>query len=292
MAHNPQASGGQSSGSSSSIQEMLLLPSAPGEYEWAQRILSLLDDHAQLSHKINHQSEVRPGSSLMGDDKTSPALPLSYYLRYLLTAAADNFSAIRSMMIASENASHINLALHPFAPYTLVRNVIECAGTSYWILSPSSRPKRIHRHAMMELDDAKKSRSAVTQYGGDGEQTYARRVELIKTMIARYPNEIAWKDVTAGFSVTEALREIGAVSAFTSVNPLGAWQLASGMAHGKRWAGLVLSDKEPFANGANDDTYMVTGSYKHLWWLMNTASITLTQAHKMFVERGTAVHHP
>lgn len=282
----------QSSGSSFSNSEKLLLPSSPDEYEWAQRILALLDQHTQLSHSINHQMEVRPGSSLMGDDKTSPALPLSYYLRYLLTAAADNFSAIRSMMIASENASHIDLALHPFAPYTLVRNVIECAGTCYWIISPSSRPKRIHRHAMMELDDAKKSRSAVTQYGGSGEETYIRRVELIKSMIARYPDDITWKNVTTGFSVTDALREIGTASAFASVNPLGAWQLASGMAHGKRWAGLILSDKEPFTNGASDDTYMVTGSYKHLWWLMNTASITLTEAHKLFVERGTALHHP
>lgn len=272
--------------------EKLLLPSAADEYEWAQRILDLLNQHAHLSHSINHKMEVHPGSSLMGDDKTSPALPLSYYLRYLLTAAADNFSGVRSMLIASEDGSHINLALHPFAPYTLVRNVLECAGTCYWILSPSSRPERIYRHAMMELDDAKKSRSAVAQYGGSGEKTYVRRVELIKTMIARYPDDITWKNVTAGFSVTAALHEVGTASAFASVNPLGAWQLASGMAHGKRWAGLILSDKEPFTNGPNEDTYMVTGSYKHLWWLMNTASIALTEAHKLFVERGTTFHHP
>jgi hypothetical protein len=268
-----------------------LLPSAANEYEWAERIMNLLDQHAHLSDGINHKMEVRAGSSLMGDDNISPALPLSYYLRYLLTAAADNFSAIRSMLIMNEVGAHTNLALHPFAPYTLVRNVIECAGTAYWVLSPSSRPKRIHRHAMLELDDAKKSLSALNQYGGSGDRTYARRVELIKAMIARYPNDITWKNVTDGFSVTSALREVGTASAFASVNPLGAWQLASGMAHGKRWAGLILSDKEPFKNGPNDDTYMVTGSYKHLCWLMNTASIALTEAHRLFIERGTAHHH-
>lgn len=278
---------------SSSFSDLgkLLLPSAADEYQWAERILKLLDNHAHLSHSINHNLIVGAGSSLMGDDKISPALPLSYYLRYLLTAAADNFSAIRSMLIASENDAHIDLALHPFAPYTLVRNVIECAGTCYWILMPSNRPKRIHRHAMLELDDAKKSLSAVTQYGGSGDKTYARRVELIESMIAHYPDHITWKNVTKGFSVTGALLEVGTASAFASVNPLGAWQLASGMAHGKRWAGLALSDKEPFTNEANDDTYVVTGSYKHLWWLMNTASTTLTEAHKLFVQRGTALHH-
>ncbi|MDR7161797.1 hypothetical protein [Arthrobacter sp. BE255] len=277
--------------SSFPASEKLLLPSAADEYEWAGRILQLLDNHAHLSHGINHNMKVRPGSSLMGDDNISPALPLSYYLRYLLTAAADNFSAIRSMSIASENDSHINLALHPFAPYTLVRNVIECASTCYWVLMPTSRPKRIHRHAMLELDDAKKSLSAVTQYGGSGEKTYTRRVQLIQSMIAHYPDHIAWKNVTQGFSVTGALREVGTASAFASVNPLGHWQLASGMAHGKRWAGLALSDKEPFYDGPNDDTYMVTGSYKHLWWLMNTASMTLSEAHRLFVERATAHYH-
>lgn len=280
-----------SSGSTFPDSEKLLLASAADEYEWAERILQLLDKHAHLSHSINHYMGVQPGSSLMGDDNTSPALPLSYYLRYLLTAAADNFSAIRSMLITSENGSHINLSLHLFAPYTLVRNVIECAGTGHWILSPPSRPKRIHRHAMLELEDAKKNRSAVTQYGGSGEETYARRVDLIKAMIAPYPNDITWKNVTDGFSVTHALREVGTASAFGDVNPLGAWQLASGMAHGKRWAGLVLSDKESFNSELKDDTYMVTGSYKHLWWLMNTASIVLTETHRLFVERGKAHHH-
>jgi len=269
----------------------LLLPSAADEYEWAERIMNLLDRHTHLSADINLRMEVRPGSSLMGDDNISPALPLSYYLRYLLIAAADNFSAIRSMLIKSEVGSHTNLSLHPFAPYTLVRNVIECAGTGYWVLTPSSRPKRIHRHAMLELDEAKKNLSAVTQYGGSGEETYTRRVELIKAMIARYPDGITWKNVTDGFSVTGALREVGTASAFESINPLGAWQLASGMAHGKRWAGLVLSDKEPLNTGLSDDTYMVTGSYKHLWWLMNTASIVLTETHRLFVERGIAHHH-
>lgn len=272
-------------------QQDKLLPSAAEEYEWAERIMKLLDQHTLLSDDINQKMEVVAGSSLKGDDNISPTLPLSYYLRYLLTAAADNFRAIRSMLILNEVDSHTNLALHPFAHYTLVRNVIECAGTGYWVLSPSSRPKRIHRHAMLELDDAKKSLSAVNQYGGSGEKTYARRVELIRAMIAHYPNDITWKNVTDGFSVTGALREVGTASAFMSVNPLGAWQLASGMAHGKRWAGLILSDKEPFNSGPDGDTYMVTGSYKHLWWLMNTASIALTEAHRLFVERGTAYHH-
>lgn len=273
------------------MSEIPLYPAASDEHEWAARILQLLDEHTPLSKDINRARDIESGSSLRGDDRTSEHLPLSYYVQYLLTAAADNFSAIRSMLILNETASNINLALHPFAPYTLVRNVIECAGTAYWVLSSSSRPTRVSRHAMLELEDARKSRSALAQFGKSTEETYVRRVELIKTMIGHYPNDIAWKSVTAGFTVTSALDEIGKASAFKEINPLGAWQLASGMAHGKRWAGLVLSDKEPFPNKVQGDTYTITGNYKHLWWLMNTANVVLAETHRLFVERGTAHHH-
>ncbi len=236
------------------------------EQEWARAILTLLDDHAALHADINKWPDAESGSAMFGDDRATHPLPTSACVRYLMLAGADNLAGLRSMLVESQTKTNLELNLHPFAPYTLIRNAIECASTAIWVLAPITRHERVLRTAKIELEDARKNNAALTNMGGDGQETYARRLELIRKMVEPY-DQMTWADVTARFTVTNLLKEIGNLQPLEGLNPLAKWQIASGMAHGRRWAGLLLSDRQELqeASENGDSTFMLTGSYRYVF---------------------------
>ncbi|MGY4542633.1 hypothetical protein ACVWY0_002557 [Arthrobacter sp. UYNi723] len=267
---------------------MLLNNSSDEDREWALDVLHFLDKHKGLSDKINTPLAVQPGSAIYGDDAATQPLPTSYYVKYLLSAGSDNLLAVRSMLVQTETAENIQLTLHSFAPYTLIRNAIECASTAIWILTPPSRTTRVFRAAVMELDDAWKSHMAFKSMNLDGEETYARRIEAIQGIIAKYPG-ISFKQLKDGGKMTDVLAEVGKTPGLERINPLAKWQLASGMAHGKRWAGLLLNDKTPLVPDA-DSTYVMTGNYKHLLMFVSAAYVLLETGQALLSDRSTAHH--
>lgn len=113
----------------------------------------------------------------------------------------------------------------------------------------------------------------------------------MEDMIEPFP-EIAWKDVT-NYGVTSLLREIGELPSLTEMRPLAKWQICSGMAHGKRWAGLLLSDMEEVGEprAAGDGTFLLTGNYKPLLQLTHNAVAMQAEAMRLLKARCTAYHH-
>lgn len=254
-------------------------------------LLQVLDKHSVLHDQLNEVTDVQIGSALYGDDKATYPLPTSSYVRYLLMASADNLAALRSMTVSEETDTNLDLTLHPFAPYTLLRNALESAGTALWIIAPARRKERVLRTAKLEYADANLSKAALNSLGSTDQETYDRRIKLVEDMIRPYP-EIAWKDVTS-YGVTGLLREIGELPSLTQVRPLAKWQICSGMAHGKRWAGLLLSDMEEVGEPttAGEGTFLLTGSYKHLLLLTHNAVAMQAEAMRLLKERCTSHHY-
>ena len=266
------------------------LSSSAEEHENARLLLEVLDKHSVLHEQLDQVIDVQVGSAISGDDKATYPLSTSSYVRYLLLASADNLAAIRSMIVSEETHTNLELTLHPFAPYTLLRNALETAGTALWIIAPASRKERVLRTAKLEYADADLSKAALNSLGSTDQETYNRRINLIKEMIRPYL-EITWKDVT-NYGVTGLLREIGKLPNLAQVRPLAKWQICSGMAHGKRWAGLLLSDMEevgePTTDG--DGTFRLSGSYKHLLMLTHNAVAMQVEAMRLLEQRCTAHH--
>ncbi|MFF2345075.1 hypothetical protein [Pseudarthrobacter sp. NPDC058119] len=264
--------------------------SSEQEHDNARLLLQVLDRHSVLHDQLGHFSEVQRGSAMHGDDKATYPLPTSSYVRYLLMASADNLAALRSMTISAETANNLDLTLHPFAPYTLLRNAFESAGTALWIIAPARRRDRVLRTAKLEYADANMSKAALLSLGSTDPETYERRIRLVEDMVRPYP-EIAWKEVTS-YGVTGLLREIGEFPSLAYIRPLVKWQICSGMAHGKRWAGLLLSDMEevgqPAASG--DGTFLLSGSYKHLLLLTHNAVALQEEAIRLLLQRCTSHH--
>lgn len=254
-------------------------------------LLQVLDRHSVLHDQLSRLIEVQIGSAMDGDDKATYPLTTSGCVRYLLLASADNLAAIRSMTISEETENNLDLTLHPFAPYTLLRNAFESAGTALWIMAPARRKDRILRTAKLEYADANLSNAALMSLGSTDRETYERRIRLVEDMIRPYP-EIAWKEVT-NYGVTGLLREIGEFPSLAQISPLAKWQICSGMAHGKRWAGLLLSDMEevgqPAATG--DGTFLLSGSYRHLLLLTHNAVAIQEEAIRLLRERCTSNHN-
>lgn len=249
------------------------------EQENAEAVLKLLDEMVALHDEMNHWPATEPGSVLFNNDETTRPFPTSFEARYLLLVAADNLIGLRNMLIESGEGGALTMNLFPFAPYTLLRNAIECAGTALWLIEPTERHQRVLRTAQFALEDAKKNRAALTAMGGNGDTTFDRKKGFIEKMIEPFA-ELSWKNVNDGFSVTGMLTVVGALPQLEGLNPLGKWQIASGMAHGKRWAGLLLSDlreaSKPEPNG--DSILHVYGNFKSLLWLVSCASTLLVEA--------------
>lgn len=257
------------------------------EQEYAQALLRLLDANLSLYDEMNRWPKSEPGSLLFEDDQATYPFPISNDVRYLLLVAADNLSGLRSMIVEDTKNGVPTLNLHVFAPYTLIRNAIECAATALWIMAPAERHERVLRLAQFELEDAKKNQAALTAFGGNGEETFIRKKGIIEGIIQPY-GELSWKSVANGFRITELLRTIGSLPELEGLNPLGKWQIASGMAHGKRWAGTLISDlkedAQPTTKG--DSTFLLYGSFKKVFWLAQCAQTLLYEASNQVIEKS------
>lgn len=257
------------------------------EIEHAQTLMNLLDDMLSLHTEMNHWPAAEPGSVLFEDDQVTHPFPFSNGVRYLLVVAVDNLVGLRNMLIESIKDGVPTLTIYPFSPYTLLRNAIECAGTAIWLMQPHERHQRILRIAQFELEDAKKNKAALETMGGLGDGAFNRKKAIIEEMIAPH-SELSWKNVSAGFRVTDLLASIGTLAQFEGLNPLGKWQIASGMAHGKRWAGTLLSDlKEatlPEPNG--DSTFHVYGNFKNVLWVAGCARSLLIEASNQVIDKS------
>lgn len=257
------------------------------EQEYAQALLGLLDANLSLYDEMNRWPESEPGSLIFEDDQATYPFPLSNNVRYLLLVAVDNLSGLRSMILEASENGVPTLNLHVFAPYTLLRNAIECAGTALWILEPDERHERVLRVAQFELEDAKKNKTALTAFGGTGEETFNRKKAIIEAMIEPF-EQLSWRSVADGFRITDLLRSIGSIPQLEGLNPLGKWQIASGMAHGKRWAGTLLSDlkedAQPTTEG--DSTFLLYGSFAKVYWLAQCAQVLLYEASNQVIEKS------
>ena len=132
------------------------------EQEHAEGLLGLLNDMAALRDEMNQWPAVEPGSPLSDNDKITHPFPTSFEIRYLLMVAADNLHGLRNMLIEAGEGSTPTMNVLPFAPYTLLRNAIECAATAIWLIEPKEQHQTVLRTSQFTLEDAKMSNKALT----------------------------------------------------------------------------------------------------------------------------------
>jgi hypothetical protein len=173
-----------------------------------------------------------PKSPLAGDDSHSQPYQVSHALRMSIVSAADHLHAMCALVLRTGY-------LHLAAPATLARGVLECASTAIWIASPTTRDERITRALQWNIQDAKDGLRAATGAGipvPTPLRTWKAKIEAVANK-----RSLPITPISGGYKSSDAVE---AAEDYLKP-PLGVvlpWQLASGFAHGRRWAVLAFAD--------------------------------------------------
>jgi len=176
---------------------------------------------------------IAPGSPLAGDDVHCDPYHASHAVKMSITSAIDHLHALCALVVHSG-------FLHLAAPATLARGVLECASTAIWIASPTTRDERIARALRWNITDVKDGDRAATGAGIPVPTSLQDRKDKIEVVATK--RSLPFKPISGGYTSSEA---VAAAEAFLKP-PLGVvlpWRLASGFAHGRRWAMLAFADR-------------------------------------------------
>ncbi|WP_328442780.1 hypothetical protein [Amycolatopsis sp. NBC_00438] len=176
---------------------------------------------------------VEPGSPLAGDDLHCTPYHASHAVKTSITSAIDHLHALCALVLQSG-------FLHLAAPATLARGVLECASTAVWIASPTTRDERITRALRWNITDVKDGDRAATGAGIPVPTSLQDRKDKIEAVATK--RSLPFKPISGGYTSSEA---VAATEVFLKP-PLGVvlpWRLASGFAHGRRWAMLAFADR-------------------------------------------------
>lgn len=176
---------------------------------------------------------VAPGSALADDDQASAPYQVSHAVRTSITAATDHLHALCVLALRSQ-------ILHVSAPATVARGVLECASAAVWIMSPPNRTERITRSLKWNMQDIRDGDKAATKAQIPVRTVLTVRQDKVRSFAIQ--RSIAYKTVKDGYSSTDA---VTAAESYLRP-PLGVllpWQIASGFAHGRRWAMIAYSDQ-------------------------------------------------
>jgi hypothetical protein len=197
-----------------------------------------------------------------------------------ITSAADHLHATCALVLRTG-------FLHLAAPATLARGVLECASTAIWIASPITRNERITRALKWNIEDVRDGDRAATGAGLPVPTSLQDRKAKIEAVANK--RSLPFRTISGGYRSSDAVKaaEDYLKSPFGVVLP---WQLASGFAHGRRWAMLAFADTMQKRTTSDPD---VTGikmesDWTRVLFLGLAAASVLLGAVRLFEQRGAA----
>ncbi|SDP03696.1 hypothetical protein SAMN04489867_1245 [Pedococcus dokdonensis] len=199
---------------------------------------------------------VEPGSSIALDDDLTSPLQVGHQVQRLIHVASDHLTAIRRLLGGEPAASQPSQGVvSVYADYTLVRGALEAAMLGHWILLPSDRIERVRRClTLMSQDffDEYKAAERLSMHELGGPQVLAeakRRHDRGKAAIERVAAQAGIYGPIPRLRIEQALSEVDAA---TARQLLLMWKIASGMTHGRLWAGLTMSTVTEMADHGDD----------------------------------------
>jgi hypothetical protein len=218
------------------------------------RLAELLEwnDRTFRDSQSRSKWKVEDGSSIAKDDKAAAPFLMSGHLLSQMHTAVEHVDAFSRLLRGESGVMHLH------ADYTLIRSAIECAGMAHWALMPGERSERVRRVLRIAMRDASDSSKVLSDPQMRAE-LLARRKQRITQVAERESLDLA--ACLAGYTTTSVLAE---VSLRVTSEPLFAWQLCSGMAHGKQWALQALSDIEELERVDGIVTQRLTARTDHL----------------------------
>lgn len=194
---------------------------------------------------------VRPGSSLAGDDKKSAPYQTSHAVQALLVSGVDALNGLRHMVFGRPGDQNATVVLHQAAHYSLARAALENFGTALWILHPAARSERVLRTARWHVQNVNDQHAALDAMPRPIDSSIHERSQAEKLDQLAEIAEAAGASLPAKFRrgrvpTTAIMQYVDSTDPVErdSLTSLFIWQLCSGFAHGRLWAGLNFLERE------------------------------------------------
>jgi hypothetical protein len=225
----------------------LFRPQTKEERAEARRdLMQCFEDIDRLQELVHNALPVAERSVLWLDDRFTRPYQTSHAVNYLILTAVDHLHCLKTVMQDAE-------AQHIFAPFTLIRSAIETASTALWLLSPQDRKTRVTRSLRLEANNITMLGKAHGTMGADIAETTAMRLALLSGAIVKSGVD---KDVVMGsYPAVQTIITTATKEAGLSRWIFGAWQLSSGSAHGKTWAGAHTATFTANEASSTEDVY-------------------------------------
>lgn len=213
--------------------------------------------------------EVKSGSSLAGDDRVADPYQVSHAVRAALGSSIDHMHAVVNLLGEAK-------ALHPMAPFTMLRSALESSATALWLLQPSNRSERLTRRLRLAAADTRDADQARRGAGLTSPQPLDEQLRQLQDICRRGSGDtqtIAASAPSATSILEHADQVLGSHWDF-----LTAWRICSGIAHARQWAHLSFLIREEIARDIDPNvaTLRITSDFGRLAWALG-ASLDLTR---------------
>jgi len=176
-------------------------------------------------------------------DERQPAGTRTYiHATQLLHVGYDNLRALQALFTQGAGV---------WAPWNLVRAILESAAWAAWLLEPHQGRERRVRGLRIAVQDHRDWQAFFKEFdGASTEQQRQRRAQQVATTEATYRAEAdalaeRWSKLRERLNLTDMLPSLAAVLDLDGVSPavvVGMWRGLSGMAHGRSYAVMAYSD--------------------------------------------------
>lgn len=248
----------------------------PDDDHWRSEIVERMNKAGCALERIESDDPypVEPGSDLAGDREQVPDIFTDTLATRRLKVAVDNLAGLREL---------VNNGVHFYAPFTLLRAVIESASVAVWLLEPADRKTRLQRVIGAHIEDTNTKKAPQAMIPEEFRDTFDHNPG-IKRMVADSGSPRGKCKMP---DMTSMLREIEDLPGDPG-SLLLAWRVASGVAHGLSWATVGLlpgTNREQI--GPTLHRFEAAPNYQLVSNLTSTAVRTIERAHCWFEVRRT-----
>lgn len=239
-----------------------------------------MDKAGVVLHRIesNEPYPVETDSDLAGDRAQVPELWVDTLATRRLKVAADYLAGVRDLVVS---------ATHFYAPFPLLRAVLESCAAAIWLLEPDDRKTRLQRLVGMHIDDTNNKKAVQFMLPEEFRDPFDHEpgIKRMVTDSGSPRGKCKFPDYTPLLTKIDDLPGRGA-------SMLLAWRVCSGFSHGLSWAtsGLIpQSNREQI--GQTLHRAEVSPNHQLVSSLVNTAVRTIERADCLFQVRRTTRPH-
>jgi hypothetical protein len=165
----------------------------------------------------------------------------------LLNAGIDELNGVRPLIWGRPGEQPVQPVLRQAAHYVLTRAAIETSATALWILHPHKRAIRVERTLRLHAKNVTDQHSALDRLDLPTSKTREDKLSELEGIVSAAVGHVPPK-FRNGCTATEVLRYADETNPDRETNAFLsaqlAWQLCSGLAHGRPWASLTFQEQE------------------------------------------------